>query len=203
MRQALIFAKLFNMKKAILIHGWSNKEDYFNMNNPSESNNHWFPWLQKNLIVKGFDCQTPEMPNGYEPNYEIWKQTFENLKPDESTVLVGHSCGGGFLARWLSENSAKVGKVILVAPWLDPQKNSIDPDFFNFEIDENILKKTDGLTIIYSDNDYEDVMKSVEILKDKLKGVKLLELKGKGHFINSSLGTSEFPELLNAITFSE
>jgi hypothetical protein len=53
--------------------------------------------------------------------------------------------------------------------------------------------------MIYSDNDYEDVMMSVDILKNKLKEIKLLELKGKGHFINSSLGTSEFPELLEEI----
>jgi len=187
------------MKKAILIHGWSEKEDFFNMSIPSDSNNHWFPWIQKNLSVKGYNCQTPEMPNGYEPNYEVWKNTFENLKPDEYTTLIGHSCGGGFLVRWLSENDVKVGKVILVAPWIDPEKNNIDPNFFDFEIDENIQDKTCGLTMIYSDNDYEDVMMSVDELRNKLKGIKLLELKGKGHFINSSLGKVEFPELLEEI----
>ncbi len=187
------------MKKAILIHGWSEKKDYFDMTIPSDSNNHWFPWIQKHLSVKGFDCQTPEMPNGYEPNYEVWKNTFENLKPDENTILIGHSCGGGFIVRWLSENNLKVGKVILVAPWIDPDKNNIDPEFFNFEIDDNLQNNTSGITMIYSDNDYEDVSKTVEILKERLKNIKLLELKGKGHFIISSLGCVEFPELLEEI----
>jgi len=186
------------MQKAILIHGWSEKEDYFDMSIPSDSNNHWFPWIQKNLAVKGFDCQTPEMPNGYEPNYEVWKNTLENLKPDENTTLIGHSCGGGFLVRWLSENNVKVGKVILVAPWLDPEE-MIDPEFFNFEIDENLQEKTKGITMFYSDNDYEDVTKSVNTLKEKLKVIKLVELKGKGHFIISSLGSVEFHELLEEI----
>jgi len=187
------------MKKVILVHGWSEKEDYFNMNIPSDSNNHWFPWIQKNLSVKGYNCQTPEMPNGYEPNYETWKENIDNLRPNEKTVLVGHSCGGGFLVRWLSENNVKVDKVILVAPWIDPEKDNIDPEFFNFEIDENLQDKTNELIMIFSDNDYEDVTKSVQILKEKLKNIKLIELKGNGHFINSSLGTNEFPELLKEI----
>lgn len=187
------------MKKAILIHGWSEKEDYFNMSIPSDSNNHWFPWIQKNLSVRGYNCQTPEMPNGYEPNYAVWKETFENLKPDENTTLVGHSCGGGFLVRWLSENNTKVDKVILVAPWIDPEKNNIDPEFFTFEIDEHLKEKTNELTMIYSDNDYADVSMSVDVLKKKLKDVQLIELTGKGHFINSSMGTNEFPELLAEI----
>lgn len=71
--------------------------------------------------------------------------------------------------------------------------------FFNFGIDENLQEKTKGITMFYSNNDYEDVTKSVNILKEKLKGLKLIELKGKGHFITSSLGSVEFPELLEEI----
>jgi len=87
----------------------------------------------------------------------------------------------------------------LVAPWIDPDKDNIDPKFFDFEIDEDLQIKTSGVTMIYSDNDYEDVTKTVEILKEKLKCIKILEFKGKGHFIKSSLGTNEFPELLKEI----
>lgn len=183
------------MKKAILIHGWPEKEDFFDLSNPSSSNSQWLPWLQKQLVIKGVSTQTPEMPRSYEPNYSLWKETFENLKPDEDTLLVGHSCGGGFLVRWLSENDIKVGKVILVAPWLDPKKE-IDPEFFDFEIDENLQNKTSGVTMIHSDNDYEVVNTSVSVLKETLKDIKILEIKGKGHFIISSMGTDEFPELL-------
>lgn len=187
------------MKKAILIHGWPQKEEFFDLSQPSPSNNQWFPWLQKQLSVNGYNVQTPEMPNAYEPKYEIWKETFENCRPDENSTLVGHSCGGGFLVRWLSENDVKVGRVILVAPWIDPNKNEIDPTFFEFEIDENIFQKTAGITIMHTDNDFEDVMRSVEILKDKLKEVRLLEFKGKGHFCKSDLGSEAFPELLSEI----
>lgn len=35
------------------------------------------------------------------------------------------SCGAGFLLRWLSENSVRIAKLILVIPWLDPNKTHI------------------------------------------------------------------------------
>lgn len=187
------------MKKAILIHGWPEKEEYFDPARPAPSNDHWFPWIQRQLLLKEILAQTPEMPEAYQPNYEKWKQTFEQFDIDEQTVLVGHSCGGGFLIRWLSENNQKVGKVILVAPWLDPD-HMIDPNFFKFDIDENLADKTQGITVIYSTDDYPDVLQSVEILRSKLKKAEFQEFTDKGHFVMESMHTEEFPELLEKIT---
>lgn len=187
------------MKKAILLHGWPDKEEFFDASKPSSSNSQWLPWLQKQLVVRGIDTQTPEMLNAYEPNYEIWRKTLENLRPDENTILVGHSCGGGFIVRWLSENNIKVDKVFLVAPWIDLTKEHIDPKFFDFKIDESLRDKTNGITIIYSDNDYEDVGQTVNFLKGKIRNVKLIEMKGMGHFVTEDLGSNEFPALLREI----
>lgn len=118
------------MKNAILIHGWPGKEEYFDPNIPSPSNSHWFPWVQHQLLLKKIEAQTPEMPKAYEPNYEAWKEMFERFEINENSILIGHSCGGGFLTRWLSENDVRVGKVALVAPWLDPlPEKEIDPAF--------------------------------------------------------------------------
>ena len=102
------------MKRAIIIHGYNNKSEFEDTTRPSASNDHWIPWLQRQLLLNGIEAQTPEMPGFYKPNYEQWKDTLEMFHPDEETILVGHSCGGGFLVRWLSENSKKVGKVVLV-----------------------------------------------------------------------------------------
>lgn len=87
------------MKKAILIHGYYKESEFRDESRPASSNDHWFPWLQRQLSLKGIETQTPEMPGFYEPNYEKWKEMLENFKPDEDTVLVGHSCGGGFLVK--------------------------------------------------------------------------------------------------------
>ena len=62
------------MKTAILIHGTCDEEEYFSDLYPSLSNSHWFPWLQKQLLIKGIFTQTPEMPDAYKPDYEKWKK---------------------------------------------------------------------------------------------------------------------------------
>ncbi len=186
------------MKKAIIIHGYNDKTEYEDTSRPAPSNDHWIPWLQRQLLLRGIETQTPEMPGFYEPNYEKWKEMIERFSPDEDTIIVGHSCGGGFIVRWLSENKQKIGKVVLVAPWLDPTK-VIDSEFFNFEIDQNISDRTSGLTVMYSDDDHPEILKSIEILKSKLKNVEFQEFHGKGHFTLSCLKTDKFPELLEEI----
>ena len=186
------------MKTAIIIHGYNDKSEYLDTSRPAASNDHWIPWIQRQLLLKGIEAQTPEMPGFYQPNYEKWKETLEKFGPDEDTILVGHSCGGGFLVRWLSENNIKVSRVVLVAPWLDPEKK-IDPNFFKFEIDPNISSKTKGLTIMYSTDDDPAILKSIEILKSKLKEAKFKEFHDKGHFVLGDLKTEKFPELLDAV----
>ena len=186
------------MKTAIIIHDYNDKSEYLDTSRPAASNDHWIPWIQRQLLLNGVEAQTPEMPGFYEPNYEKWKATLEKFGPNENTILVGHSCGGGFLVRWLSENDNKVGKVVLVAPWLDPEKK-IDPNFFKFEIDPNISSKTAGLTVMYSTDDDPAILKSIEILKSKLTNVNWKEFHDKGHFVLGDLKTEKFPELLSII----
>ena len=186
------------MKRSIIIHGYNDKSEYEDVTRPAASNDHWLPWLQRQLLLNGIEAQTPEMPGFYKPNYEQWKGMLDRFTPDEDTILVGHSCGGGFLVRWLSENKVKVNKVVLVAPWLDPEHN-IDPEFFNFEIDSGIVSRTAGLKVLYSTDDFSDILKSIDILKAKLTGAEFIEFKNKGHFVLSSLKSEQFPELLDAV----
>ncbi len=187
---------------AIILHGTPDKEEYYSLKYPAQSNSHWIPWLQKQLQVKDIFTQTPEMPMSFRPDYDVWKKEFERYDINSDTVLVGHSCGAGFIVRWLSENEdARVGKVVFVAPWIDPFK---DPKyeagpFFDFEIKSDIAEKTKGVTAFYSDDDFEDVLKSVEILKDKIKNLKIKQFHGYGHFCYEEMGTTEFPELLEEI----
>ncbi|KKR07426.1 MAG: hypothetical protein UT43_C0027G0005 [Parcubacteria group bacterium GW2011_GWC1_39_29] len=186
------------MKTAIIIHGMPSKEEYLNPTNPSASHNHWFPWLQRQLILNGVLAQTPEMPTPYEARYEEWCSVLEQFHINEDTILVGHSLGGGFLVRWLSENKTKVGRVVLVAPWLDPNKE-LTTGFFNFSIDPELANRTKGLTVFISDDDDQEELTSSEILKNTVPGLNVKEFTGKGHFILQHMGTNEFPELRDAL----
>lgn len=186
------------MKTAIIIHGMPPKEEYFNAEYPSSSNKHWIPWIQKQLILNGILAQTPEMTEPYDPDYTKWCSVFEQFAIDGDTQLIGHSCGGGFLLRWLSENKVKVGKVVLVAPWINPFKSE-DTQMFDFNIDEDVVSKTNGITIFNSTDDDEEMKKTLEIIKSKVKNVTVRDFQNYGHFCFNDMKTDQFPELLEEV----
>ena len=190
------------MKNAILVHGWADKKEFYDPQYPTASNSHWFPWLTKQLMIHDIYTVAPEMPKGFYPEYAIWKKELERFDITPDTSLVGHSCGGGFLVRWLSESPEKnVGKVILVAPWLgiNFSDEPFDDKFFNFEIRRAIAEQTAGLYIFNSTDDMPAVLESVSILRNKLENIQYREFNDKGHFTKTSLGTEEFPELLEEL----
>lgn len=187
------------MKTAIIIHGLPTKEGYFSTTGDSESNCHWLPWLQKQLIVNGILAQTPEMPTPYNPTYQDWKDTLERFDLNEDTILVGHSCGGGFILRYLSEENVKVGKVVLVAPWIDPEK-FLDTGMFDFAIDPNLISKTTGVTIFESTNDNEEIKESIRRILSEVDGANVKTFKDYGHFCFRNMHTREFPKLLKEVT---
>ena len=189
------------MRNAILIHGWNTRREYYDTTRPTASNDHWFPWLTKQLVLRDINTTAIEMPNSYYPEYEIWKRELERFDINENTALVGHSCGSGFLVRWLSESNVKVGRVILVAPWLgyDTEDEPFDESFFQFGIDPNLASKAESVRVLYSDDDFASIQRSVTEITEVVDGIMTTELHGKGHFTLHSLGTQEFPELLDEI----
>lgn len=187
------------MKNAILLHGKPDKDEYYSDIYPSASNSHWFPWLQKQLLMRDIAANTPEVPHAYAPDYEVWRKEFERFDITPETTFVGHSCGGGFIVRWLSEHpEITVDQVVLVAPWLDPSRDETT-DFFDFEIDSNLATRTKGITIFNSDDDYASVQETVKILRDKIQHINYREFHNYGHFCHKDLGTDAFPELLDEI----
>lgn len=175
------------------------KEEYFEMlESINKEGWHWLLWLKDELVKKNITSEVPIMPEAYNPEYNAWKEIFDRLPLNEETILVGHSCGGGFIVRYLSENDVKVGKVVLVAPWIDPDKY-LKTGMFDFNIDENIVAKTKGITIFSSTDDMQEVQDSVEILKNKIKNIKIVEFQNYEHFCYGDMKTHEFPELLEEV----
>lgn len=182
------------MKTAIILHGMPSKSEY----QGNESEKHWIPWLKKELEKKGHEVFSPELPVPYEPVYEDWLKTFKQFPIDSETLYIGHSCGAGFLIRYLSEHDKKVGQVFLVAPWLDP-KNHLKSNFFVFTIDPYLAQKTAGVTVLVSLDDGQDVLESVEIITQAVRGVDIKQYTDKGHFTFGDMQTNEFPELLELV----
>lgn len=201
-------------KSAIIIHGKPSREGYFNPDSPSQSNSVWIPWLQKELLLDDIPTQTPEMLRSYQPDYSIWSKTMSDLTVDEDTILIGHSCGGGFIIQWLSENSdIKTDNVYLVAPAFgdslvsdpaDKYEDELLNGFFDFTPDINLLNRIKDLTIIYSDNDSIRVNNTIDLLKKYYPQANYRLFSNYGHFTSEpAIKNGKFPELLDIIRSSQ
>ncbi|HUA13095.1 MAG TPA: alpha/beta hydrolase [Candidatus Sulfotelmatobacter sp.] len=188
------------MKNAIILHGRPSKAEYYSEKYPSMSNSHWLPWLQKQLLNRDIAAATPEVPLAYEPLWDRWVKEVERYDITPETLIVGHSCGGGFWVRYLSEHpEIRTGKVVLVAPWIDVEQE--DPNqFFKFELDPTVASRTKELVIFNSAEDAPEIQTSVKKLRETLKDVNYREFKGKGHFTHKYLPDDTFPELLEELT---
>jgi len=175
------------MKQTILIHGSPEPDEIVTQDS---INPDWFRWLQEKLP----NVVIPPMPLEIEVVYENWVRVFEEVSLEDQFVLIGHSCGGGFLLRYLSEHpEIKPNQVILVAPWLDAH-NELDTDFMKFDIDSSIPSRMQ-LDVFTSSDDYESLVDSFKILKDKIPNATYHEFSDREHFC----GKKEFPELLELL----
>lgn len=192
------------MKNAIILHGGPSKKEYYDPDAPSMSNAHWIPWLQAQLLKADIPTASPEVPWSFDRNWKVWQKEVERYDIGPETILIGHSTGAGFFIKYLSINkNLKVGKVILVAPWLDPDHEHTKNFFDDFEIDPEFPSRTGGVTIFNSDNDQDSVQKTVKIVRDTVKNIKYVEFHNYGHFIYEDMKTLKFPELLEeAVTAS-
>jgi predicted alpha/beta hydrolase family esterase len=196
------------MKNAIILHGLCDDDEYYDSNEPSPSNNNWIPWLQKQLMINDYNCQTPEVPFSYRGIYKDWLSVFESFKVDRETILIGHSAGCSFFLKWLSQNNKSIDKIYMVAPWIDPFKE-VNPynnkeenkDFLQCELASDINSRVKEMHIICSDNDHvKGVNETIEVISEIYKKIlKKHYFKGYGHFNPKQMGTNEFPELLEIV----
>jgi predicted alpha/beta hydrolase family esterase len=151
------------------------------------------------LSKRGIKTENPLMPEPWYPDYSKFKKEFEKYKVTENTILIGHSCGCAFLVRWLGDSKKKINKLILVAPWKIPRKNDkYKKAFYGFDIDKTIKSRVKEIVIFTANNEEPDGKKSLKIFHKALGG-KIIQLKGRGHYILEDMGTKRFPELLKEI----
>lgn len=182
------------MKKALILHGTCESDEFFNSRYPSPSNAHWLPWLQQRFLRNGFLCQNPELPYPYQPVYEEWKKTFEQFTPQTQDYIVGHSAGAGFILKYLQTQNLQLEKLILVAPWLDPQH--LDGEFMKTDLNPQALKDTKEIHLLCSDDDEEDIQISKKRILEAYPQIIYHQFLNLGHFTGIRSRTT-FEELWN------
>lgn len=150
-------------------------------------------------MISGYNCQTPEVPKSYQAKYEDWFNTINVLPMDEDTILIGHSAGCGLFLKWLSGNNLKINKLIMVAPWLDPEKE--DGDFMQCNLDPHLKSRIKEMHVLHSkDERVGGVNETVSIVMKQYPETSLHTFDNHGHFsLGNNMNTAAFPELLDII----
>lgn len=146
-----------------------------------------------------FEIIAPRMPNRTNAKYLEWKIWFEKLLPflESEIILVGHSLGGIFLAKYLSENSVSKnikGVFLVGAPYDD---KDADYSLADFNLPNNLEKlqsQSGELFIFHSKDDPVVPFADFEKYKSALPGAHTMIFEDRGHF-----NQEEFPELVDEI----
>lgn len=150
-------------------------------------------------LGNNFEVFTPRMPNVTNAHYSEWKIWFERITAflNESVILIGHSLGGIFLAKYLSENvyPKAIKATILVATPFDDQDR--EESLADFKLPSSLTKfaKQGGdIYLIHSKDDSVVQLEQIEKYKEALPDAKVIILDDRGHFVEES-----FPEIIELI----
>lgn len=177
----------------------------------------WYSWLKSELENNGYKVKILEMPETNKPKISSWMNKLkEEIKPNEKTILVGHSIGCQTILRYLEqlEKDAKIKGTILVAPWLslkaealeDEESKLIAKPWLETRIDfEKVKTHTENFVTIFSSNDPFVSVSQCDVFQKKLD-TKNKILKNKGHFTQEENVTKlfeAFEEILNIDELSD
>lgn len=171
--------------------------------NPFEN---WFPWLAGELNNIGISCTVPSFPTPGYQNYKDWESLmdyyYSHKIVNESTVLIGHSCGSVFLVHYLLSKQIRVKGIICVSGYNNFISGNEVMDMLNMSFyfrihDDGLHELSDHIHSFFSDND-PNIPKSYLIDFSNMIGAKSHCIKGAGHF-NEAAGYTKFDEILKVI----
>ena len=160
----------------------------------------WKGNLQEAL---GDDYQviTPRMPNKNNARYLEWKIWLNGFidQIDENAIFIGHSMGGIFLAKYLSETKRNYKALVLVAaPFGDGDEGKELRESlgdFNFD-DKDMLKNLadDKVTLFHSTDDPVVQYSDSDMYLTYLPHAKRVTLEGRSH-----CNQETFPEVTQLV----
>lgn len=159
----------------------------------------WKSHLEAGL-GEGYDVYLPQMPNKQNAKYREWKVWFERIIPlmEGEPVLIGHSLGGLFLAKYLSEEPFPVTPhtLMLIAAPFDLDRTSSD-SLADFVLPASLapLRGLGSRVHLYHSTDdmvvpYDNALKYQAALPE----ARLSTFSDRGHFNQEA-----FPELVDDI----
>lgn len=195
------------MKQVVVIHGGMTfktyKEYIHSLKSKKvsidtfQSHKTWRHSIEEQL-GKNFQLLVPRMPNSNNSVYQEWKIWFEKMSSfiKHDVILVGHSLGGIFLAKYLAENKFKkrIKALLLVAaPYDDCTKESLGKFILPKDL-HGLSNQCKDIYLVFSKDDPVVPIREIKKYKDALPDAQMIIFKSRGHF-----SQDHFPELAKLI----
>lgn len=189
-------------KQIIFIHGGDSFNTYkeyieelkkYEVDFKRFKNKKWRDGLNHKLGTN-FDVILPKMPNSNNAKYLEWTIYFEKLleNSNKEIILIGHSLGGIFITKYLSENIIlnKIKALFIISAPFD-----IESKEFKLNNNLNKIEKQCNNIFFYHSKD-DEIVEFKEFLKYKklVPSAKFREFKNRGHFNQNT-----FPEIIKDI----
>lgn len=157
----------------------------------------WKDNLSKKL-GENFEVLQPSMPNKKNAKYLEWKIWFDKIIPllNKRVVLIGHSLGGIFLSKYLSENKIPnkiVATFLVAAPFVDSKSKWL----IDFRLPKSLalfFKQSNKIYLIHSKDDPRVLFSDLEKYKKSLPNAAAQIFRDRGHFRQDT-----FPEIIKLI----
>lgn len=163
-------------------------------------------WMDTFVEDLGDEYQVigPQMPNKQNARFVEWSIWFERHFEyvNDGVILIGHSLGAMFLAKYLSKNDLPFRpKAIFLMSGryqIPNSKKELFEDSWGFMVEPQkvklLLNKTENLLIYHSKDDFVVPYEHGLALSQAIPEAEFVSFEVKNHFL-----TEEFPELLNKI----
>src|SRR3989344_292293 len=193
-------------KQVVVIHGGDTFETYeeylgflhgyeVDIERYKSDKSDWKPWLRQRL-GGDYEVILPIMPNKTNAQFDEWEIWFEKLASflHDGVILVGHSLGGTFLTKYLSENQfkKKIKAVFLVGAVYG--RDSEGYSLVSFTLPTNLNLQTETIYLYHSKDDSVVPFSALEQYKKALPNAQIRIFEDRGHF-----NQEEFPELAQDI----
>ena len=190
-----------NKKILFIIHGWDG--------NPKEI---LHQLLRDKFFKEGFEVHIPNMPNPDKPKIDSWVNKLKEIvkNPDKDTYFIWHSIGSQAVLRYLETLNSKIAKVILIAPWMHLDRNTIKEEgeevieiakpWMETPIKwERVMVVAKDFLCVFSDNDPYVPLSEKDLFKKKL-GAKITIENNMGHFTDET-GENKLSKVVDKLTF--
>lgn len=153
-------------------------------------------------LGENYDILLPRMPNGTNARYKEWKIWLDNITKvlNDEVVLIGHSLGGIFLAKYLSENTLPkrvIAAVLVAAPYDNAESADGKESLIDFTLPsslERFAKQCGKIYLLHSQDDPVVPFAQLDKYKSALPNAETVVFEDREHFNQET-----FPEIVGII----